>query len=223
MCIFLKQKPQMTSDDKANGSSNITCTLFDKTDTTCKSYLQQYTECLIAEPTDVKHEVYVSSTYQQNKAQETISLLQYLSNLVRPECLSHIEPLICLYHIHLCVDETDVGPSQKQCDYVSLICNEELKMARDKNFLIVDEYLSACTSNSPFDSKHCIITLDIQNCSTGFYLSEDKRCLPECNVWTPYSQTMLVTTDILTIIPAATGVLSGIAVLLFSWLHHKKV
>lgn len=211
----------MTPDDKTNGS---TCTLFDKTDKTCKSYLQQYTECLKDEPADVKPEVYVSSTYQLNEAQKMIRILQFLSpNLVHPKCLAHIEPLICLYYIHLCVDETDVGPSQEQCEYVSSICHEELKLARNGNFAKVDEYLAACTSNSPFNSKHCIITLDIQNCSTGFYLSEDKRCLPECNVWTPYSQTMLVITDILTIISAAIGVLSGIAVLMFSWLHCQKV
>ena len=222
----MKQKPQSTSDDKTNSSSNITCTLFDKSDTTCKSYLQQYTDCLKAEPADVKPEVYVSSSYEQNEAQKMISFLQSLpSNSVRPKCLSHIEPLICLYHIHLCVDDMDVGPSQEQCEYVSSICDKELEMARKLSSSLVDKYLSTCTPNSPFVSKHCIITADIaiQNCSTGFYLSEDGRCRPECNVWTPYSQTMLVITDILTIIPAAIGVLSGIAVLLFSWLRCQKV
>lgn len=213
----------MTSDDKANGSSNITCTLFDKTETTCKNYLQQYTECLKAESADAKPEVYVSSI-QQNEAQEEIDFLQsFPSDIVSSKCLSHIEPLICLYHIHLCVDEMDIGPSQKQCDYVSSICHKELEMAR--NYISVDEYLSTCTPNSPFDSKHCIITSDIaiQNCSTGFYLSENGRCQPECNVWTPYSQTMLLLTDALTIIPAAVGVLSGVAVLLFSLLRCQQV
>ena len=238
MCIFLKQKPQMTSEDKTNGSrsSNITCTLFNETDTTCKSYLQQYTECLKAKPSDVKPEVYVSSIYQQNEAQEIISRLQSLpSNFVHPKCLLHIEPLICLYFIHLCVGETDVGPSLEQCVYVSSVCEEEVKLARRFNFNL-DEYLSTCTPNSPFDSKHCIITtsdittsgittsgISIQNCSTGFYLSEDGICQPECNVWTPYSQTTLLITNALTILPAAVGILSGVAVLLFSWLRCQKV
>ena len=181
--------------------------------------------------------MYVSSMYQQDQAEEKIkflSLAKYVNINLRQECLSSLEPLICLYFIHLCDDEmnTDIGPSEKQCRYVSEACDKELKLARENNIQI-EEYLLGCAQNSPFDNKKCfspnistqngISNNNTQNCSSGFFLSDDRLCLPECSVWTPYSQNMVLITDILTMIPAAVGVISGLAVLLLSWTRYQKM
>ena len=185
--------------------------------------------------------MYVSSTYQQDQAEDKIKMLSLYANVIdlnlRQECLSSIEPLICLYFIHLCDDEmnTDIGPSEKQCRYVLESCDKELKLAREKKIPVdyLEGYLLGCAQNSPFDNKKCISpnistqngisNNNTQNCSSGFFLSDDRLCQPECSVWTPYSQNMVLITDILTMIPAAVGVISGLAVLLLSWTRYQKM
>lgn len=193
-----------------------TCMLYPENDRNCKEHLQSYTNCLMNSDS-----VYVSHLHQQEQAVKKISFL----SLISPQCRSSLEPLICLFFIHICVDShgMDIGPSKEQCRYTAKVCNNDLE--KYKNFIDVDEYLSNCALESPFDGKNCIImnNASIQNCSAGFYLMENGSCQPECNVWSPYSQTMVLITDILTIIPAVVCVLSGVAVVVFSWIRYQKL
>ena len=196
---------------------NDTCILYPENEV-CKEYLQSYSNCLMDSDS-----VYVSHVYHQEQVVNRISFLSQIK--ISPQCRSSLEPLICLFFIHICVDGhgMDIGPSQEQCRYTAKVCNKDLETY--KSFFDVDKYLSSCALESPFDGKNCIITnnVSIQNCSPGFYLMENRSCQPECNVWSPYSQTMVLITDILTIIPAVVCVLSGVAVVVFSWTRYQKL
>lgn len=176
-------------------------------------------------------EVYVSSPFEENLSRAKF-LIQYLTSPIvatqvhiRQQCHSYLEPIICLYLVHLCKDGMDIGPSEEQCKRVSNACDEELKQIKG---LKVEEYLSNCAPESEFN-KDCIVTshkhTTIYNCNKGFYqdlLMENGRCQPECNVWSPYHKGIVLTTDILNIFAAAVCIISGIAVLVLSWLHHQK-
>ena len=177
-------------------------------------------------------EVYVSSPFEENLSNAKF-LIQYLTSPIvaaqvhiRQQCHSYLEPIICLYSVHLCKDGMDIGPSEEQCKRVSNACDEELKQI--KGFM-VEEYLSNCAPESQFN-KDCIVTSHkhttiLYNCNEGFYqdlLMENGRCQPECNVWSPYRKGMVLTTDILNIFAAVVCIISGIAVLVLSWLHHQK-
>ena len=130
---------------------------------------------------------------------------------------------MCLYFIHLCDNGMEIGPSKEQCDYASTVCDEELVLAR-KYSVPVDKILSSCAQNSPFDKKRCIIgDIRIQNCSVGFYHSENSSCQPECGVWTPYSQSTVLITNILTVLSAAICVLLGVVVLLFFVTQYRRM
>ena len=151
-----------------------------------------------------------------------------LQPFLRLQCRLSLEPLICLYFIHLCDNGTEVGPSQEQCEYVSDACDEEVKQISLPPISIsVDEFLLSCALYTPFNEKHCIIVGNytsngIQNCSPGFYL-ESGRCHPECNVWSPFSHTMVLITDIMNVFAAVLCVLSGCIVLGLSWIRRQKL
>ena len=232
-CCLQVQKAQEAN----NSTINVTCILYEE-DGTCKKHLQKYTECLEgSDSANAEPKVYVSSNNRQTEADMYINILRLSSSnsyfKLTPKCLSNLEPLLCLHFIHLCNRETnkDIGQSEKQCLYIKdVVCKEELKRANEINLPIlttlIKEFLSSCEQNSPFDTKNCISlesNHSIQNCSAGFYLNESGSCLPECNVWTPYTHNTVLITDILAIIPAAVTVLSGFAVLLFSWSRCEKV
>ena len=234
----------MTIDRKAsNNSNNInTCehALYDKNGSTllCKGYLQSYTNCLKgSDSVNAAPDVYVSSPFQQTQTEEKIQSFLYLPTLVgisvRPQCDSSLKPFACLYFIHLCDNGTDIGPSEEQCKHVSNVCDQELKQIKGLNLRLpipVDEYLSNCASESPFDNKNCNITgngyiVSTHNCRAGFYqnLMGNGSCLPECNVWSPFPHNMVLITDILNCFSAIVCILSGIAVLVLSWLRRPKL
>ena len=145
----------------------------------------------------------------------------------RPQCFASAEPLLCLLFIHLSDNGTDIGPSKKQCDHVSKVCDKELELVKGYS---IDHYLSECsTPESPFDNKTCDIhtkntSNQALNCSDGFYYEVNKeKCTPECAIWTPFSNTMVVVTDTLTVFSAVIGAIAGIAVVLTSTLRHQKL
>ena len=145
----------------------------------------------------------------------------------RPQCFASAEPLLCLLFIHLCDNGIDIGPSKKQYDHISKVCDKELELAKGSG---IDHYLSECSiSESPFDNKTCDIgtkntSNQALNCSDGFFYDMNgEKCTPECAIWTPFSKTMIVVTDILTVFSAVIGAVAGIAVLLTSMLRHQKL
>lgn len=172
--------------------------------------------------------MYISGPLDQtiiNEANELIDLVRFVK--LRQQCRSSLEPLICLYYINLCYNETDIiRPSEKQCKNVSEICGKELKTYN----VDVTTYLPECVPESPLDDKVCIVMNAVNrqtvNCNKGFF-SKVKNgatiCTPECNVWLPYSRTKLLITNILIIFPAVVGTISGVAVLFFSWANSQKL
>lgn len=218
---------------------NTTCesALYDRNNSICKQHLQAYTNCLKGSRSEKANpDVYVSSPFQQNlmHAESIIGLLPfaYTKVNVRPQCRLSLEPLICLYYIHLCDNGTDIGPNQEQCGYVSNVCDNELEQTKKLNLPIpVEEVLSSCASGGPFDEKNCIITGRynnmVNNCSAGFYQNSTgkgrSQCQPECSVWSPYSKTTVLTTDVLNIFAAVICVISGGAVLVLSWIRRQKL
>lgn len=179
-------------------------------------------------------EVYVSTPFQESlsKAKDAIRYLlqaQVFTGIsIRPQCLSRLEPFLCLHFIHLCDNGMDIGPSVQQCRNVSKVCDDELKQVKKKfpNYR-VDRYLSNCAPKSPFDNCRCITsdTNRTYNCREGFYqnLTENGRCEPECNVWSPYHKGIVLITDILNIFAAVICVISGGAVLVLSWIRREKL
>ena len=220
-----------------NSSNNITCesALYNKNNSICKQYLQSYTNCLKGSHSEKANpDVYVSSPFErlQAEAEFKINLLSLASEVtkvnVRPQCRLSLEPLICLYYIHLCDNGTDIGPNQEQCGYVSNACDKELEQIKILNLPIsVEEFLSGCVSGGPFDKKNCIITgnYTINNCYTGFYLNstENGRCQPECNVWSPYEKKVVLITDVMTIFAVVICLISGGSVLVLSWIRRQKL
>ena len=182
---------------------------------------------------DSTSDVYVSSPFEENLSTAT-SIIEYLPHLaslrqvhIRQPCLSSFEPFICLYFVHLCQKGNDIGPSKEQCKHVSNACDEELKQIKGE--FMVDECLSNCASESPFN-KDCIITnykhtVSLYNCNAGFYqdLTENGSCQPECNVWSPYPKSIVLITDILNVLAAVVCIISGGVVLVLSWICRQKL
>ena len=136
---------------------------------------------------------------------------------------------MCLQFFHLCDKGIDLGPSAKQCNHILTVCDaEELEGIKSYDINIYD-YLSKCSQEeSPLDIKGCSIANNtsnqIVNCSEGFFYEIDiEGCTPECNVWTPHSKAKILLIDIVTTFPPLIGTISGVAVLLVSWIHHKKL
>ena len=175
--------------------------------------------------------VYIPNPFQENllKANDTLSMLsQYSMFFISQQCHLSLEPFICLYSIHLCDDKINIGPSEEQCKHVSKVCDEELTTFRNL-YPMIDEYLSNCASESPFNKKDCNVmntpyyTITTYNCTAGFYVTENGSCQPECNVWSPYPKGIVLTTDILNILAAVVCILSGASVLMLSWIYHQKL
>ena len=172
------------------------------------------------------------SVYIPNPSQENLSKAYRLSKLsqffvISQQCHLSLEPFICLYLVHLCDDKINIGPSEEQCKHVSKVCDEELTTFRNL-YPKIDEYLSNCASESPFNNKDCSImntpyTITTYNCTAGFYVTENGSCQPECNVWSPYPKSIVLTTDILNILAAVVCILSGASVLVLSWMYHQKL
>ena len=94
----------------------------------------------------------------------------------------------------------------------------------------VSVYLSNCAQTSHFDDTDCNAQLPTNhtlisgiNCSEGYYGTTDGTCLPECNVWTPYSKFGLLITDIMAIFAAVIAVVFGIADLFLSCVRCQKM
>jgi hypothetical protein len=205
--------------------------LYNRYEAICQQHLQSYMTCL--KGPDPTPSVYIPIPFQEHvsTAMNTLSMLsqysQYTSIKIRQQCHLNLEPFVCLYSIHLCDDKINIGPSEEQCKYVSKLCDEELKTIR-RLYPQIDEYLSNCASESPFNNKDCNVmntpyTISTYNCTAGFYLTENGSCQPECNVWSPYPNGIVLTTDILNILAAVVCVLSGAFVLVLSWIRHKKL
>ena len=60
-------------------------------------------------------------------------------------------------------------------------------------------------------------------CNSGYYRTTNGTCLPECSVWSPYSNTTVLATDIVAITTAVVALVFGIAVLLLSCVHCQKM
>lgn len=175
--------------------------------------------------------VYIPNPFQERLsiAKNTLSMLSQYSSIInlRQQCHLSLEPFVCLYSIHLCDDKINIGPSEEQCKHVSKVCDEELKTIR-KLYYQIDGYLSNCAPESPFNNKDCNImstpyTISTYNCTAGFYLMENGSCQPECNVWSPYPKSIVLTTDILNIFAAVVCVLFSAFVLVLSWIRHQKL
>lgn len=154
-----------------------------------------------------------------------MNMIRDVLMFTHPQCFASAEPLLCLLFIHLCDNGIEIGPSKEQYDHVSKVCDKELELAKISG---IDHYLSErSTSESPFDNKTCDIgtkntSNQALNCSDGFFYDKEK-CIPACAIWTPFSKTMIVVTDILTVFSAVIGAIAGIAVLLTSMLRHQKL
>ena len=212
------------TNEKAMNISN--CVLYyDKNETICQQHLQSYMTCLKG-PGSTSN-IYIPSPFQEHllTAKDRLYMLSQYRFLIRQQCYLRLEPLVCLYSVHLCDNGNDIGPSEEQCKHVSHACDEELKYFRNSQ---IDGYLSNCASESPFNNKDCNITnteytsVSAHNCSVGFYLSENGHCTPECNIWSPYSRSTVLATDIVNIFAVVVCVISGVAVLVLSWLYHQK-
>jgi hypothetical protein len=207
--------------------------LYDRNERICQQHLQSYMTCLkgsVSTPS-----VYVPIPFEEHVliANNTISMLRRYYNSpffqIRPQCYSSLEPFICLYSIHLCDNKINIGPSEEQCKHISKLCDKELTTI--KNFfpqLQIDKYFSNCASESPFNNKDCNImstpyTISAYNCTAGFYLVENGSCQPECNVWSLYPKSIVLTTDVMNILAAVVCVLSGASVLVLSWIRHQKL
>ena len=156
----------------------------------------------------------------------------------RPQCLMILEPLVCLYYFHLCYEGMDTGPSEKQCNHILNTCDKELELVKIYGYDI-HSFLSECSpTESPLDSKGCSIIdgqifgndsvnisyqLQPFNCHGGFfYQVKTKGCTPECSVWAPHSNAKVLIADIVAIFSLLIGAISGVAVLLVSWIQHQK-
>jgi hypothetical protein len=164
----------------------------------------------------------------RSKLSEMKTIRDLLIMLARPQCFASAEPLLCLLFIHVCDNGTGIGPNKEQCDHISKVCDRELELINERYGHSIDPYLLECSiAESPFDNKTCdISTKNTSNqtldCSDGFFYNEG-RCTPECVVWTPFSKTTVVITDVLTIFSAVIGVIAGFAVLLTSMLRHQRL
>ena len=208
-------------------SSNSTCTVFDEPENMCTAHLQDFATCLnnYSNSTNIS----VAGTPDHTTVQKIFILLRVFR--ISQQCATNLEPLICLHFMPLCFNNEVIKPSVKQCSFIKEVCNEELKQAEQIPNLNVSMYLSNCTPHSPLDSTSCSVNSSVgvnnSNISTtcpteGFY-SLNGTCVPECNVWSPYSKTTVLVTDILTIFATVVAVISGVAVMLVSCVRHQKM
>ena len=103
--------------------------------------------------------MYISGPLNQAALQEASNGIQQLKLFgptfgARQQCLSNLEPLICLYYVHLCDNGIDIGPSVMQCNHIKDVCDKEIE---EYPFLLalLDKYLSNCAPSSPLDNKAC--------------------------------------------------------------------
>ena len=166
------------------------------------------------------------------KASSLIRLLKTsaLISQVRPQCMTSLEPFVCLYFIHLCYNKTVIRPSEQQCNNIKSVCDNELKVVKRLPLDIdVSKYLSNCAQSSPLDDRDCKVqsvtnhTIISVNCSEGYYRTINGTCLPECNVWTPYSRRTVLITDIMAIFAVVIAVIFGVADLLLSCVRCQKM
>ena len=214
-------------------ASNATCTmsLYNYNDHVCTQYLQRYTKCL----DNSSSNVYVADPLSQTslmQASDFIQRLKTFADLVRPQCMMNLDPLICLHFIHLCYNETEIRPSEQQCNNITSVCDVELELVKRFPVIDVSKYLSNCAQTSPFDGRDCNVQSvpltnrtirHLVNCSEGFYRTTNGTCRPECNVWSPYQKKTILITDIMAIFATVIAVVFGVADLLLSCVRCQKV
>ena len=146
----------MSSDNTVNAN----CTLYNATTNVCIPYLCEFTRCLSLNDVDT-----ISGHLNEDALNKASHYIQYLKLFgptlvdLREQCQLSIEPLICLYTVHLRGGKLDIGPSINQCKHIEDVCDHELEKLRSSYPLIpVDKYFSSCTPNSPLDTKECALT-----------------------------------------------------------------
>ena len=206
----------------------------------CTTYIQEYTYCLRDYFTDTSADVYYVVQRPGSIISEINVLLRLINLYFRPQCLMNLEPYICLYYFHLCYEGMDIGPSEKQCNHILNTCDKELEIVKIYGYDIYSSLSECSQTESPLDSKGCSI-LDNQicsninisvnishqpfNCHRGFfYQVKTEGCTPECSVWTPHFNTNpLMIADIVAIFSLLIGAISGVAVLLVSWIQRQNL
>ena len=62
------------------------------------------------------------------------------------------------------------------------------------------------------------------NCEKDFYFEEvSGSCVPRCGVWSEYSPTELVTTDMIILVTAVIGFTASVAVVVLSLIRYKRM
>ena len=194
----------------------------------CTDYFRQYANCLTNNPSPGDDDIYITAPFNQTALDEATKYIRMLKTFgVRQQCRMSLEPFICLHFTHLCYNET-IRPSVKQCGHIEVVCDLEIKVIETIG-INVSSYLSNCMPQSPLDNENCSVQLSNGSvyttnytCVDGFYRNNGS-CIPECNVWSPYTNKTVLITDILAIFSAAIAVVFGIAVLFFSCLRWRKM
>ena len=75
------------------------------------------------------------------------------------------------------------------------------------------------SSEPDMDADNCTSTG--RACREGFYC-DSGVCLPRCDEWEQYPHATVVAVDVIVILSAATGLIAGIAVLVFSCISWKQ-
>ena len=106
--------------------------------------------------------MYIADPLDEDALNEASRYIQYLTLFgptlvgLREQCQLSIEPLICLHYVHLCDNESDIGPSIMQCRHIEDVCDLELEKLRSRlPSFPINDYLSSCASSSPLDGKEC--------------------------------------------------------------------
>lgn len=222
------QKPSQSTVDSSNG----TCTVFNVSESECAVHLQDYATCLKDDFNSPN--ISLARTPNQMSPKRILDLLRMFESvhLIRQQCATTLEPLLCLYFMPLCFNDEVIKPSVKQCSFIKEVCNEELKLAEQYSSIInVSMYLSNCALYSPLDNTSCSdnTSIGVNNsivnttCPIEGFYSLNGTCVPECNVWSPYSKRTVLVTDILAIFATVVAVISGVAVMLVSCVRHQKM
>ena len=159
--IFFQIKSR-DSPPAINSDDTINCTSYNATTNVCIPYLREFTRCLCLNSSSDDIDVHISVPLNEDALNKASRYIQYLKLFgptlvgLREQCQLSIEPLICLYNVHLCDGESDIGPSINQCNHIEDVCDRELEKLRSRfPFIPVNEYLSSCTPSSPLDNKTC--------------------------------------------------------------------